>query len=355
MADRVGAELTALGLDWDEDDDAAPSTGSTPGNLYCRLPPTVEPAGRRSSSARTSTRCRSTARSSRSSRTASCGTPAARSSAPTTRRRSPRCSRASRRDRRGAAARTRASSSSSRRWRRSACAAPYAFDHTRLVARSRLRLRPGGADRRRSSSGAPWQRSIRRRASTGAPPTPGWCPRRDGRRSSRPRGRSPTCGSGGSTRRRPRTSGTIEGGTARNIVPEWCTLHGEARSHDEREARRDRPGDARRARVRRQHLRLHARDRGRRSCTRGYRFRRRRSRGRARGGGARARPGSSRGSSSRGGGADANVFNERGLACVNLANGMAEIHTPDEHIAVADLERMADVTVALVDCARGRG
>ena len=52
-----------------------------------------------------------------------------------------------------------------------------------------------------------------------------------------------------------------------------------------------------------------------------------------------------------GGGADANVFNERGKACVNLANGMMEIHTPDEHIAVADLERMVDVTLALVDVA----
>ena len=28
--------------------------------------------------------------------------------------------------------------------------------------------------------------------------------------------------------------GRIEGGTARNIVPEWCTLTAEARSHDER-------------------------------------------------------------------------------------------------------------------------
>ena len=50
-----------------------------------------------------------------------------------------------------------------------------------------------------------------------------------------------------------------------------------------------------------------------------------------------------------GGGADANVFNERGKACLNLANGMMEIHTPDEHIAVTDLERMVDVTLALVD------
>jgi tripeptide aminopeptidase len=54
-----------------------------------------------------------------------------------------------------------------------------------------------------------------------------------------------------------------------------------------------------------------------------------------------------------GGGADANVFNARGLECVNLANGMAEIHTPDEHIAASDLEAMVEVTLALVDAARG--
>jgi len=53
-----------------------------------------------------------------------------------------------------------------------------------------------------------------------------------------------------------------------------------------------------------------------------------------------------------GGGADANIFNGRGRPCVNIANGMAAIHTRDEHIAVADLERMVDVTLALVDVAR---
>ena len=53
-----------------------------------------------------------------------------------------------------------------------------------------------------------------------------------------------------------------------------------------------------------------------------------------------------------GGGADANVFNTRGLPCLNLANGMAEIHTAEEHIAVADLDSMVDVTLALVDAAR---
>jgi tripeptide aminopeptidase len=54
-----------------------------------------------------------------------------------------------------------------------------------------------------------------------------------------------------------------------------------------------------------------------------------------------------------GGGADANVFNERGLPCVNLANGMTDIHTPDERIAVADLEGMVEVTLAIVEEACG--
>jgi tripeptide aminopeptidase len=50
-----------------------------------------------------------------------------------------------------------------------------------------------------------------------------------------------------------------------------------------------------------------------------------------------------------GGAADANVFNDRGRRCVNLANGMTDIHTPTERIAVEDLSAMADVTLALVE------
>jgi tripeptide aminopeptidase len=53
-----------------------------------------------------------------------------------------------------------------------------------------------------------------------------------------------------------------------------------------------------------------------------------------------------------GGGADANVFNAHGLACVNLANGMMQVHTPEERIAVLDLERMIGVTLELVELAR---
>jgi tripeptide aminopeptidase len=53
-----------------------------------------------------------------------------------------------------------------------------------------------------------------------------------------------------------------------------------------------------------------------------------------------------------GGGADANVFNERGRSCVNLSHGVFGFHTPDEHVSVVDLEAMVDVTVALVKAAR---
>ena len=42
----------------------------------------------------------------------------------------------------------------------------------------------------------------------------------------------------------------------------------------------------------------------------------------------------------------------RGLRCVTLGNGMTDVHTPEEHIAVADLEGMVDVTLALLDAAR---
>jgi tripeptide aminopeptidase len=56
-----------------------------------------------------------------------------------------------------------------------------------------------------------------------------------------------------------------------------------------------------------------------------------------------------------GGGADANVFNAAGVPCVNVCNGMAEIHTASEHIAVADLEGMLGVTMGLIERARTAG
>jgi tripeptide aminopeptidase len=147
--------------------------------------------------------------------------------------------------------------------------------------------------------------------------------------------------------------GLISGGTARNIVPEWCELEVELRSHDEVKL-----GD-----LLQETLDAIAFAAGVAECEvetqleetyKGYRFRRDELPVRL-AAQALERSGFAPRYALTGGGADANVFNERGLACVNLANGMIDIHTPDERIAVADLERMVDVTLALVDAARSAG
>lgn len=56
---------------------------------------------------------------------------------------------------------------------------------------------------------------------------------------------------------------------------------------------------------------------------------------------------------STGGGSDVNVFNLKGLPCVNLATGMERVHTPDEYISVESLHQMHEFLLALVDEARG--
>ena len=144
--------------------------------------------------------------------------------------------------------------------------------------------------------------------------------------------------------------GLIRGGTARNIVPEWCTIEIDARSHDA----------ARLADLVREMLETIGFAATLSDCEvettatpryRGYRFRADDAVVRvARSGLERAGYAPTLGLS--GGASDANVFNDRGLPCLNIANGMAQIHTPDEHIAVADLERMVDVTLGIVDAAR---
>jgi tripeptide aminopeptidase len=143
--------------------------------------------------------------------------------------------------------------------------------------------------------------------------------------------------------------GLIDGGTAPNIVPERCSFVMDVRSHDERkladlvqsiqdavtfaagvaecEVETQVEKSYRAYRFKRDDIAVRLASEALESC------------------GFEPRFGLS------GGAADANVFNERGLQCVNLANGMAEIHTPDEHIAVADLEAMVGVTLALVDAA----
>jgi tripeptide aminopeptidase len=144
--------------------------------------------------------------------------------------------------------------------------------------------------------------------------------------------------------------GLIEGGIARNIVPDRCRFSIDVRSHDERKL----------AELVKELLETITFAAALEQCEAettveesyaGYRF--------ARGDlpvrlacAALERAGFQPRLGFGGGGADANVFNERGRPCVNVANGMAEVHTPDEHIAVADLERMVEFTLALVDVAR---
>jgi tripeptide aminopeptidase len=53
-----------------------------------------------------------------------------------------------------------------------------------------------------------------------------------------------------------------------------------------------------------------------------------------------------------GGGSDTNAFLVNGLASVNLCNDMIDVHTPDERIAVTSLERTVEVCLALVETAR---
>ena len=144
--------------------------------------------------------------------------------------------------------------------------------------------------------------------------------------------------------------GVITGGTAGNIVPEWCTFLAEVRSHD----------PAKLANLVQEMLDGYSFAATSCDCEvetqlrksyRGYRFKRDDDVVRL-AASALERCGYEPSYALSGGGADANVFNERGRRCVNLANGMLDIHTSDERIAVDDLEGMVEVTLALVDAAR---
>lgn len=146
--------------------------------------------------------------------------------------------------------------------------------------------------------------------------------------------------------------GTIAGGGAMNVVPDRCTLQGEVRSHDEAraekllgelidcvheaanlpececdvdvavqrtfEAYRITPGTPA-VRAAEQALRARGHD--------PIRIR-------------------------SGGASDANVFNARGLPVVNLANGTEYNHEPRERVAIAALEAMLDVALAIPEAAR---
>jgi tripeptide aminopeptidase len=144
--------------------------------------------------------------------------------------------------------------------------------------------------------------------------------------------------------------GTITGGTAGNVVPEWCTFLAEARSHEESTL----------AEVVQEMLDAFSFAATEAECDvetkmrksyDGYRLKRDEPAVEL-AAAAFARCGFEPRYGLSGGGADANVFNGRGRRCVNLSHGVFGFHTPDEHVSVADLEGMVDVTVALVEAAR---
>jgi tripeptide aminopeptidase len=144
--------------------------------------------------------------------------------------------------------------------------------------------------------------------------------------------------------------GTITGGTAGNVVPEWCTFSAEARSHDEAQLGEvvQEMFDALTFAATETECDVET---TMRKSYDGYRLKRDEP-AVALAAAAFARCGFEPRYGLSGGGADANVFNERGRSCVNLSHGVFGFHTPDEHVSVVDLEAMVDVTVALVKAAR---
>jgi tripeptide aminopeptidase len=140
--------------------------------------------------------------------------------------------------------------------------------------------------------------------------------------------------------------GTIQGGAARNIVPERVVLHAEARSRDE--AKLDRQIAA---------MRQACEDAAQRHAAT-VEFNAERAYGVQRIApdapivqvcqAAARRAGLEPQLVVTGGGSDVNIFNMHGIEAVNLSLGYQEIHSANEHIAIADLEKAARFVHAML-------
>jgi tripeptide aminopeptidase len=140
--------------------------------------------------------------------------------------------------------------------------------------------------------------------------------------------------------------GLIRGGTARNAIPETVELEGEARSLDndklERQvtALRDALETAARETATRLDLTI-------KQEYAAYRWAENEAIV-AEAMAAVRRCGLSPSLRVSGGGSDSNTFNEKGLRCLNIAIGMKEIHTVNEHITVEDLRKTAQIATSLI-------
>jgi tripeptide aminopeptidase len=141
--------------------------------------------------------------------------------------------------------------------------------------------------------------------------------------------------------------GTIRGGSAANVVPEYCELEAEVRAIEESRVEEvatemiDHLQDAADAtecdldvivermfkgyRIKGRPPEIEVAERALRGC--GYEPRQ----------------------IATGGGSDANALRAAGFACTNLANGTERNHEPGERVSVEALEGMLEVAIALVD------
>ena len=347
VADRVGAYLDELGLEWDEDDTAAQLEGDT-GNLYCRIPPTNGEAGTPLFlCAHTDTVPPQAGidpvvgedgmvRNGAGTILGSDNKAAVVAMLEATRR--------ILRDGRPHAGIELVFTPQEEVSLRGA----DAFDHTRLAARHGL-VYDQGAPIGEIVVGSPHARLLDfrfhgRAAHAGMHPE-------DGRSAIAAAGRAIADFRLGRVDDETSANvGEITGGTARNVVPEWCSFTAEVRSHHESKtiglAREMVEAAAFAASLADCDVETEIRP-----SFPGYRFRESDPLVRL-AATALERSGYTPSYALSGGGADANVFNARGLRCLNIANGMTDIHTPDERIAAADLEGMVDVTLALVELAR---
>jgi tripeptide aminopeptidase len=143
--------------------------------------------------------------------------------------------------------------------------------------------------------------------------------------------------------------GLIAGGTAANVVPELCTVVGEARSRDERAltaqlmAMLDALAWAASEGEVDLQTRVHEEFTGYRLTEADLQVRLAMRALEACGRRPRLVP--------TGGGSDVNALLRNGFPCVNLCNGSMDVHTPQERIAVESLTDMVDVTLAIIDAA----
>ncbi|MEZ4770841.1 MAG: M20/M25/M40 family metallo-hydrolase [Caldilineales bacterium] len=140
--------------------------------------------------------------------------------------------------------------------------------------------------------------------------------------------------------------GIIQGGTARNIVPDRVRVVGEARSRDPKKLEKLTASilDAFNGAAARHNTRVDC------DVTRAYDAYRlseqtpivQTTAAAARESGHEVMLRSS------GGGTDGNIYNAAGIACVVISTGMEEVHTPSEHIAIADMVAGTELLLAVV-------